>query len=66
MTTSRLAYDDPASPAEMSLDALAVQATLPLRAAARELSREQGKPQIEVPEAAARLAGALNLQVDGD
>ena len=66
MTSSRLAYDDPSSPAEMTLDARAVQAALPLRTAARNLSREQGKPQIEISEAAARLAGALNLQLDGD
>ena len=65
----RLAYDDPASPAEMSADCRAVQAALarPLAAAAVRLSQEQDKrAEIEIPEAAVRLAGALHLQLDGD
>lgn len=69
MSTSRLAYDDAASPAEMHDDCLAAQAALarPLAAAARDLSREQPKATgVEVPEAAVRLARALNLQLDGD
>jgi hypothetical protein len=69
MSSPRLAYDDPASPADMSADCLAVQASLtrPLSAAARDLAREQPKTAgIEVPEAAARLARAMNLQLDGD
>jgi len=68
MSTLRLPYDDPSTPAEMAADGLAVQATLtrPLTAAARDLSREQSKRGIEISEAAARLAGAMNLQLDGD
>ena len=64
----RLAYDDPSTPAEMGMDCLAVQAALtrPLHAAALDLSTEQGKRGIEVPEAAARLAAAMNLQLDGE
>jgi hypothetical protein len=70
--TSRLAYDDLSSPAEMSADCVAVQAmqaalTRPLAAAARDLSREQAKRgEIQVPEAAARLARAMHLQLDGE
>ena len=61
MTDSRLAYDDPSTPAEMLDDCRAVQASLtrPLAAAAVELSREQPKPEIEFSAAAARLAGAI-------
>ncbi|MFC7494790.1 MULTISPECIES: hypothetical protein [unclassified Nocardioides] len=62
MSGQRLAYDDLSSPAEMSADCAAVQAALtrPLTAAARDLSREQAKRgEIEVPEAAARLARAI-------
>jgi len=68
MNTLRLAYEDPSTPAEMAADGLAVQATLtrPLTAAVRDLSREQSKRDIEISEAAARLAGAMNLQLDGD
>ena len=69
MSTPRLAYDDASTPAEMSADCLAVHASLtrPLTAAADRLSQEQRKrAEIEIPAAAARLAGALNLQVDGD
>jgi len=68
MSAPRLAYDDLSSPAQMGADCLAVQASLvrPLAAAARTLGREQTKTEIEVPEAAARLAAALNLQLDGD
>ncbi|GAA4366809.1 hypothetical protein [Nocardioides caricicola] len=68
MSTQRLAYDDLSTPAEMAADGLAVQASLtrPLTVAARDLAREQPKRGIEISEAAARLAGAMNLQVDGD
>ncbi|WP_028645771.1 hypothetical protein [Nocardioides sp. URHA0020] len=61
MSTPRLAYDDLSSPAEMTTDCLAVQASLtrPLTAAARDLSQEQGKRDIEIPAAAARLASAI-------
>ncbi len=67
-TTSRFAYDDASTPAEMSADCLAVQAALvrPVRVAAVELAQEQGKRGIEVPEAAVRLARALHLQLDGE
>jgi len=67
--SARLAYDDASTPAEMQADCLAVQASLtrPLAAAADRLSQEQAKrAEIEVPAAAARLAGALNLQLDGE
>ena len=68
MSTERLAYDDLSTLAEMNADSRAVQASLarPLTSAARDLLREQPKGEIEISEAAARLAGALNLQVDGD
>ena len=69
MSSPRLAYDDASTPAEMQADCLAVQASLtqPLAAAAGRLAQEQPKrAEIEIPAAAARLAGALNLQVDGD
>jgi hypothetical protein len=68
LPTSRLAYDDAATPAEMRADCLVVQASLtrPLAAAAVRLSQEQPKRGIEIPEAAARLAGAMHLQLDGD
>ena len=68
-STARLAYDDPSTPAEMRADCRAVQASLtaPLVAAASRLSQEQRKrAEIEIPAAAARLAGALHLQVDGE
>jgi hypothetical protein len=75
---TRLAYDDPASPAEMRADCRAVGESLRLRRAARaalgpapsilfeDYPRELAKPEIEISEAAARLAGALHLQLDGD
>ncbi len=62
MTAPRLAYDDLTSPAEMNADCLAAQAALtrPLAAAASLLSQEQPKrAEIEIPVAAARLAGAI-------
>jgi hypothetical protein len=60
-TRERLAYDDPASFTEMSADCRAVQAALtgPLTSAARDLSAEQPKHDIDVPEAASRLASAI-------
>jgi hypothetical protein len=69
MSAPRLAYDDASTPADMRADCLAVQETLarPLADAASRLSAEQVKrAEIEIPEAAARLAGALHLQLDGD
>ena len=69
MSALRLAYDDASSPAEMQSDCRAVQVSLtqPLAVAADRLSQEQPKrAEIEIPAAAARLAGALNLQLDGD
>ena len=62
MSTERLAYDDPATPAEMGADCRAVQAalTLPLTVAARDLAGEQTKrAEIDIPAAAARLAAAI-------
>lgn len=60
-SAARLAYDDASTPAEMTADCLAAQVALaqPVRSAAARLSREQGKQQVEVPEAAARLARAI-------
>ena len=69
MNAQRLAYDDLSTPAEMTADCVAAQAALarPLAAAARDLSLEQAKAgEIEVPEAAAHLARALHLQLDGE
>ncbi len=75
---ARLAYDDPASPEEMRADCQAVGERLHLERAARaavrtapslyfeDFPREVPKRQIEISAAAARLAGALNLQLDGD
>jgi hypothetical protein len=62
LTSGRLAYDDLTSPADMRADCVAVQASLtqPLAAAASRLSQEQPKrAEIEISEAAARLAGAI-------
>jgi hypothetical protein len=68
MSAPRLAYDDASTPAEMHSDCLAAQAVLtrPLAAAAVRLSQEQTKRSIDIPDAAARLAGAMNLQLDGE
>jgi hypothetical protein len=72
----RLAYDDPATPAEMQADCRAVGEGLEraARAAVRpapslhfeDQPHEVTKRDIEISEAAARLAGALHLQLDGD
>lgn len=74
----RLAYDDPATPEEMCADCRAVGKNLHLERAARTIARpapslyfedyprELPKRDIEISVAAARLAGALNLQLDGD
>ena len=68
MTDSRVAYDDASSPDQMSLDCAAVRAALRPAPSIRyeDYPREVAKPGIEIPEAAARLAAALNLQLDGD
>jgi hypothetical protein len=69
MSAPRLAYDDASTPAEMHADCLAAQAALtrPLAAAAVRLSQEQPKrAEMRIPTAAARLAGAMNLQLDGE
>ena len=75
MSAPRLAYDDASTPAEMGADCLAVQAALartapvtrPLTDRARDLSVEHPKRgEIEISAAAARLAAALSLQLDGD
>ncbi|NYD42331.1 hypothetical protein [Nocardioides panaciterrulae] len=74
----RLAYDDASTPSEMSADCRAAGANLHLRRAARaavrpapslrfeDYPRDVAKRDIEISEAAARLAAAMNLQVDGD
>jgi hypothetical protein len=67
MTDSRLAYDDPATPAEMGTDALATLTALGWVPSAVYQSREVPKRgEVEIPTAAARLAAALHLQLDGD
>jgi hypothetical protein len=78
-SAGRLAYDDASTPAEMSADCRATGANLHLERAARaavrpapsihfeDYPREVSKRgEIEISEAAARLAAAMNLQVDGD
>jgi hypothetical protein len=75
----RLAYDDAATPAEMSADCQAVGRNLHLERAARaavapapsihfeDYPREVTKRgEIKISEAAARIAAAMNLQLDGD
>lgn len=63
----RLAYDDPSTPAQMGADALAVLTSLGWVTSPGYVPREVGKRgEIEVPAAAARLAAALNLQLDGE
>jgi hypothetical protein len=75
----RLAYDDAATPAEMSADCREVGRNLAFERAARaavqpapsihfeDFPREVAKRgEIRISEAAARIAGALNLQLDGD
>jgi hypothetical protein len=78
MTDARRAYDDPSTPEEMYADARAVHEVLHLERAARtavqpapsiyfeDYPRELPKREIDISEAAARLAGALHLQLDGD
>ena len=76
-TTSRLAYDDASTPEEMSADCRATGANLHLERAARaavrpapslhfeDYPREVSKRgEIEISEAAARLANALHLHLD--
>ena len=78
MTDVRRAYDDPSTLAEMHADARAAHEALHLERAARtavqaapsiyfeDYPRELPKREINISAAAARLAGALNLQLDGD
>ena len=64
--SGRLAYDDAESPAEMGTDALAVLTSLgwvPTTYRPREVTK---RGEIQIPEAAARLARAINLQLDGE
>ncbi|WP_395694836.1 hypothetical protein [Nocardioides sp.] len=59
MTPERLAYDDLSTPSEMGTDALAVLTSLgwvPAPYRPREVAK---RGEIEVPEAAARLARAI-------
>ena len=75
---TRLAYDDASTPAEMSADCRAAGENLHLQRAARaavrpapsirfeDYPREVAKRDLEISQAAARLAAAMNLQVDGD
>jgi hypothetical protein len=67
MSTPRLAYDDPSTPAEMGTDALAVLTALGWMPSDGYVPREATKRgEIEIPDAAARLAAALHLQLDGE
>ncbi len=75
-TSSRLAYDDFASPQQMHADAEAVGHNLRLERVARaaveqapsihfeDFPREVGKRDIRISDAAARLANALHLHLD--
>jgi hypothetical protein len=73
-SSGRLAYDDAATPDQMSLDARAARAALGVAPATEpgpfplgELTPGVPKRgEIEIPAAAARLAAALHLQLDGD
>ncbi len=75
----RLAYDDADSPSAMHADCEAAERNLGLDRLHRiavaasapppsirfaDYPREVAKPQIEISEAAARLAGALHLHLD--
>jgi hypothetical protein len=74
--SSRLAYDDFSTPQQMHADCEATGRNLHLERAARaavepapsihfeDFPREVGKREIEVSEAAARLANALHLHLD--
>lgn len=65
----RLAYDDLTSPSDMTRDCEAVRAALRPAPSIHyaDFPREIPKRgEIEFSAAAARLAGALNLQLDGD
>jgi hypothetical protein len=68
MSDSRVAYDDASSPDQMALDCAAVRAALRPAPSIRyeDYPREVTKPRIEIPAAAARLAAALHLQLDGE
>ena len=56
--SGRLAYDDTSTPAEMGSDALAVLTSLGW-VPSTYVPREAAKRDIEIPEAAARLARAI-------
>jgi hypothetical protein len=58
MTPTRLAYDDLASPAEMGTDAIATMTALGW-VPSTYVPREAAKREIEIPEAASRLARAI-------
>ena len=75
--STRLPYDDASTPAEMSADCRATGDNLRLRRAAEaavsrqspslhfeDYPREVGKRDIEISEAAARIANALHLHLD--
>jgi hypothetical protein len=67
MSTPRLAYDDPSTPAEMGTDALAVLTALGWVPSVGYAPREVTKRgEIRIPDAAARLAATLHLQLDGE
>jgi hypothetical protein len=75
-TPGRTSYDEIEAPAQMREDCAAVGRALRLERIAEAavagapsleydaFAREVGKPEIEVREAAARLAGALGLDLD--
>jgi hypothetical protein len=77
--SARLAYDDAATPQEMSADCRALGQNLGLQRAVdaaisaappslhfEDYPAEVAKREIRISEATARLAGAMNLQVDGE
>jgi hypothetical protein len=68
MSEPRVAYDDASSPSQMTRDCVAVRAALRPAPSIRyeDYPREVAKPRIEIPAAAARLAAALHLQLDGE
>ncbi len=66
MSYHRLAYDDAATPAQMTADCRVVRALLRPAPSIRyeDYPREVPKPAIDVSDAARRLASALHLHLD--
>ena len=76
MTSQRAAYDDFSTPEQMRADCVALGQHLHLEAVARravspapslrfeDYPRDVAKRDVEISDAAARLAGALHLHLD--